>query len=95
MNQIDYPTIHYTELQPAQPGDVLYLEWETYRREVGRLLAEGKEGQHVLIKGDQIIGLWPTHVEALGAGYERVGRVAFLVHEVQERERVYRVRNYL
>ena len=38
------PTIHYTQLAEARPGDDFYLEWNTYRREVGRLLAEGHEG---------------------------------------------------
>jgi hypothetical protein len=92
MANIEYPTIHYTELVPAQPDSENFLAWETYRREVGRLLAEGKEGQHVLIKGDEIIGFWDTHVGALAAGYERFGRAdPFLVHQVQERERVYRI----
>jgi hypothetical protein len=92
MSQPDYPTIHYTELGPAQPDSPHYQEWEVYRREVGRLLAEGYAGKHVLIKGDEIIGFWDTRWDALGAGYHRFGSgVPFLVHEVQERERVYRV----
>src|SRR5207244_3208082 len=65
------PTIHHTELPAAEPEGPLRQEWETYRREVGRFLAEGHDGRHVLIKGDQVIGLWATHVEALIAGYER------------------------
>jgi hypothetical protein len=36
------PTVHYTELPAAQPNSQLYQEWECYRREVGRLLAEGE-----------------------------------------------------
>jgi hypothetical protein len=89
--KIDYRTIHYTELPPAQPGEDLCLEWETYRREVGRLLAEGKQGKHVLIKGEEIIGFWDTRGDALKAAYERFGRVPLLNHEVQEHERLYRV----
>ena len=44
------PTIHYTELPAAQPDSQLYHEWNFYRREAGRLLAEGHEGHWVLIK---------------------------------------------
>ena len=39
-------------------------EWNFYRREVGRLLAEGQEGSWLLIKGDDIIGIWDTQEEA-------------------------------
>jgi hypothetical protein len=42
----------------------------------------------VLIQGETIVGLWDTHEEALGAGYERFDRQPFLVHQVQERERL-------
>ena len=88
MEKIDPWTVHYTELKPAKADSPNFLAWETYRREVGRFLAEGKEGQHVLIKGEEIVGFWDTHVGALAAGYERFRGQAFLVHEIQERERV-------
>jgi hypothetical protein len=42
--------VHYTELAKAKQGDTFFHEWNGYRREVGRLLAEGQEGRHVLIK---------------------------------------------
>ena len=82
------PTIHYTELPEARPGEVLGDEWNTYRREVGRWLAEGQEGRHVLIKGDQVIGLWDTDEEAMAVGYQRFLGQPFLVHQIQARERV-------
>jgi hypothetical protein len=89
---LEPPTIHYTELPPSKPGDALAEEWETYRREVGRLLAEGQEGRHILIKGSQIIGIWDTHKEAMACGYERFLLQAFFVHQIQERERLLRCR---
>ncbi len=85
-------TIHYTELPPSKPGDTLAEEWETYRREVGRLLAEGNEGRYILIKGREIIGLWDREEDALATGYQRYLLQSFLVHQVQERERLLRVR---
>jgi hypothetical protein len=86
------PTIHYTELPEAKPGDVLAEEWNTYRREVGRLLAEGHEGCHILIKGRKIIGIWKTHEEAMASAYEQFLGQPFLVHQIQERERLMRCR---
>src|SRR5437762_1438554 len=53
---VEPPPIPWTELPEAKPGEVFYREWNTYRREVGHLLAEGQAGRYVLIKGEQIIG---------------------------------------
>ncbi len=86
------PTIHYTELPASKPGEPLAEEWETYRREVGRLLAEGNEGRFILIKGGQIIGIWDTHKEAMAAAYEQFLGQSFFVHQIQERERLLRCR---
>ena len=82
------PGISYTELPQANPDSSLYVEWNLYRREVGRLLAEGNADRHVLIKGEQIIGVWNTHDEAMEAAYRQFLGQAFLVHQIQERERV-------
>jgi hypothetical protein len=92
MSQPVFPTIHFTELQPARSGSQLAQEWEIYRREVGRLLSEGNEGKFILIKGDQVLGLWDTREEAMTVGRQHFPRQPFLVHQVQTRERVYRVR---
>ena len=79
-------TIGWDELPTPEPGSVLAEEWNTYRREVSRLLKEGHENQHVLIKGSQIIGIWKSHEEALQEGYKRYLMQAFLVHQVRTRE---------
>lgn len=94
MSQQEPRTIHYTELPASEPGTPLDVEWETYRREAGRLLAEGNEGRHVLIKGTEILGIWDSHEDALGEGYKRFLLQPFLVHQIQTRERLYRVRGY-
>jgi hypothetical protein len=90
MEPKEYPTIHHTELQPFRPGDALAVEWEVYRREVGRFLAEGYEGKHVLIKGEEIVGFFDTRIAALDVAYERFLGQPFLVHQVQTRERLIR-----
>lgn len=84
----ELPTIHHTELPPAKPGESLAEEWETYRREVGRLLAEGNEGRYILIKGQQIIGIWDRQDDALATGYKMFLLQPFMVQRIQERERV-------
>jgi hypothetical protein len=91
-----YKTIHYTELPPAPLDEPLGVEWAFYRREAGRLLAEGHEGKHILIKGEEIIGLFDTREAALEEGYERllVPREPFLVHQVLTREPMSRVSCY-
>jgi hypothetical protein len=58
------PSIHYTQLDEPIPGSPIAAEWDLYRREVGRLLAQGHEGRWVLIKGGTIVGIWDTEQEA-------------------------------
>lgn|SRR5262245_54636716 len=89
MSQPSPNSISYRDLPPAEPDSPLAVEWDFYRHEVGRLLAEGHAGRHVLIKGAEIIGIFDTHLEALDEGYQRYHRQAFLVHEIQAVERVY------
>jgi hypothetical protein len=86
----DPPTIHYTELPPAAPGSQLAAEWETYRREVARLIAEGHEGKWVLIKQDDIIGIFPDQGTAVQEGYLQFQRDGFLIHKIQQYERLRR-----
>jgi hypothetical protein len=48
-----------------------------------------REGQHVLIKGEEIVGFFPTREEALVDGYTRFGIVPFLVKQIAQNEPVY------
>jgi hypothetical protein len=84
------PTLDYTELPPALPNSRLCQEWEYYRREVGRLLTEGKEGQFVLIQGQTILGTWDTREEAEAVAFHRCPLEPHLIHQVQRRERLLR-----
>src|SRR5690348_4493254 len=83
--------IHYTELGPAGPDSQLKVEWAFYLREAGRLLAEGHEGKFVLIKGEEIIGLFDTGIAASTEGHRRYLRGPFLVHQIKEWERLVRI----
>lgn len=84
-------TIQYTELPEAKPDSPLYDEWNFYRGEVGRLLAEGHEGRFLLIKGQAIIGIWDTLEEAKAAALERYLMQPCLIHQVRSREPLIRV----
>ncbi len=57
-------TIHHTQLPEDSSDGQLTKEWNFYRHVVGRLLAEGHEGKWVLIKGEEIVGIWNTMDEA-------------------------------
>ncbi|OAI46134.1 hypothetical protein AYO44_11900 [Planctomycetaceae bacterium SCGC AG-212-F19] len=66
----------------------LKKEAETYYRELPKLVAEGKEGQFVLIEGDRVVKLFPTWEEAAQAGREQFAfGVPFLVKQVEANEK--------
>src|SRR4051794_22985818 len=45
--------MHHSEFTPDEPDELLAAEWSTYIPEVERLISEGHEGKHVLIKDEQ------------------------------------------
>ncbi|MBL8794208.1 MAG: hypothetical protein JNM56_09900 [Planctomycetia bacterium] len=83
-------TVHYTELPSVPPGEPLALEWNLYRRLVGTLLNAGHQGRWVLLKDEELLGIFDTQAEALATGYQRFLRQPFLVHQIQERDRLLR-----
>ncbi|MGL4555551.1 MAG: hypothetical protein ACRC33_30650 [Gemmataceae bacterium] len=83
--------IHYTELSPAPADSPLAVEYELFRREIGRWLAEGRGGQCVLIKGEEVIGFYPTFRQAADEGYRRFPRQPFMAQPVREYEPVIRM----
>jgi hypothetical protein len=85
---IDSHTISCTELPEAKPDSPLYYEWNFYRREVQRLITEGHEGRFVLIKGEQVIGIWNSCEEAKTVALQRYLMQACLIHQVRRREPV-------
>jgi hypothetical protein len=87
----DRRTIHWTELPEDTSGGPLATEANFYRREVGRLLAEGHEGRWVLIEGEKIVGIWNTRDEAFAIASERFFRQAVLVKQILEWEPLLRI----
>lgn len=84
--------IHYTQLAGSLPGEAFFDEWNTYCREVGRLLAEGQAGRFVLIKGNQILDVFASWDAARTAGLQRYLREPFFVHEIRMEEPHLRIR---
>jgi hypothetical protein len=81
-------TIPLSQLPPANPTHPLATEWETYRREVGRLLAAGLEGKFALIRGDAIIGVYDTWDAARRVGLEKYLLKPHMVHPILANEPV-------
>jgi hypothetical protein len=85
-------TIPYTELPDLKPDDQLFHEWNTYRKELPRLLAEGHEGKIILLKGTEIIGLYDSMDAAHIAGLKRFLLQPFMLHQILSREPLLRIR---
>lgn len=83
-------TVHYTELPEPEQGDKYFAEWTTYRRELPRLLESGHEGRFVLLKGENVIGIWDTYDDAMAEAYELFPQQTSLVYQLREREPVLR-----
>ena len=85
------PKEYYAELQPCRPDEPLAEAWETYRRGVGRLLAEGRAGKFVLIHGSDVVGFWDTFADTQSEGARRFPGQPVLVYEVLEYHPVIRL----
>jgi hypothetical protein len=75
------------DLPPALPGSPFAQEWEVFRHEVGRLLAEGCRGRFALIKIGQEITVWDTLHDAAQAGRLLFGTESCLIQQVLPRLR--------
>ena len=89
------PTIHFTQLPGDSSGGRGATEWNYYLREVGRLLAEGHEGRCVLIKGEELVGIWDTEAEANRIRLESFLMQDVLIHQIRTHEPVLRGPSYL
>jgi len=76
----ELPTIHL----PEEPADAtLATEWQTFRQEVARLLAEGQRGRFALVKAGHPLTVWDTLADAARAGRLLFGTEPCLVQEIQ------------
>jgi hypothetical protein len=88
---MERPTISALELPPVQPGSPLATEWETYRTQIRAWLEGGREGQFVLIKGNEVVGFWDLRDDAMLDGYRRFWGHSFLVKQILSREPLFRI----
>lgn len=63
----------------------LRTELLTWEREKARLFAESP-GKYVLIKGDEIIGVYETQLDGITRGWERFPHQPILVHKIEYEE---------
>ena len=87
----DRPTIHYSQMREMDARSPLAQEWNSYRRQAGRLLADGHEGKWGMIEGEEIIGIWETWESAEEYRLLHYPHRRVLVKQVLTREVVFRV----
>jgi hypothetical protein len=84
----------FTELPEDTSDGPIAGEWNFYRCEVGRLLAAGHEGRWVLIKGDEIVGIWNTEEEAERIRLQKYLMQPILLKQICVREPILRGGGY-
>ncbi len=60
---------------------VLEVELKTYEQHRDQLLGTA-EGKYVLIRNDQVLGVFDSKMDAIAQGYQRFGNVPFLVKQI-------------
>jgi hypothetical protein len=77
---------------PEEPADpTLAAEWQLFRQEVARLLAEGQRGRFALVKAGHPLTVWDTLADAARASRLLFGTEPCLVQEIQPSLRPLRV----
>lgn len=69
-------------------SDLLEKE-NKYYQSIKQKLLEESEGKFALIKGDKLIGLFDTDMDAYQVGIDRFGNVPFLIIRVEKDEETY------
>ncbi len=60
---------------------LLDAELQTYEKNRESLLGSA-DGKFVLIKGEQVVGVYESEMDAINQGYRQLGHVPFLVKQV-------------
>ena len=64
-------------------GEPFAREWKAFKRDVLRLVEEGKAGKFAVFKDDRLVGVWDTLDLADQAGRQQCNGDAFLIQEIQ------------
>ena len=65
--------------------DTFKRERETFQKHKRELVADGA-GKYVLIRNDEILGVYESELDAIADGYRRLGNVPFYVKRIEEIE---------
>ncbi len=68
---------------------MLEKELEVYRLNKANLQLKNANGGFVVIKGEEILGVWETRLDALKIGIEKYGNVSFLIKNIDENNEVF------
>lgn len=68
------------------PSGALDRELRLFEENRERFLAEGLAGRFVLIKGEEIVGFYPSPSDAYNVGIQRFGNVPMLIKKVSKDE---------
>jgi hypothetical protein len=82
-------------LLPVVPGFHSETEWNVFRREWPRLLAEGQEGRWALINGEEFAGTYAHCLEAVVAGWDRFNHGHFFLQPIHRKYQSVRVGDHL
>jgi hypothetical protein len=82
-----FPDWRLSRSDAMQEQELFKNELATYEREKDHLV-NGNEGRYVVIRDDNVAGIWDTYEDALKAGYERYGLEQFLVKQIQGIDRI-------
>jgi hypothetical protein len=62
-------------------AQLLDVELKTYEQNRDQLLGTA-EGKFVLIRDNQVVGIYDSKMDAIAAGYQQFGNVPFLVKQI-------------
>jgi hypothetical protein len=66
-------------------ADLLKRELETYEAQKSELMGQAM-GKFVLIKDEEVVGVFDTQMDAIRQGYARFGNAPFLVKQIVQLE---------
>jgi hypothetical protein len=91
VHKSDPATVSFSELPALPPDNTFFHEWQTYRREVAKLIADGLEGKWVVIKGNAIQGVFEGWKLGYRFGLDRNKQQTFLLHQILTHEPIHRI----
>ena len=72
--------------EQKQPNRPLATEMETFRKREAELRQQHQKG-FVVIRGDDVLGVWRDRMDALQEGVKAYGDVSFLVRDINADKR--------